>query len=238
MQALKPQTTTRIAGISSMATRQVLAELADAYCQRSGVVVSFESVGGVDAAKRVQAGEPFDVVVLAADAIDRLVASGHVVADSRSDLVRSAVAIAVCAGAPKPDIDTEAALRVAVLSARTIGHSTGPSGTALLQLFERWGIADTVRPRIVQAPPGVPVGQLVVDGKVEIGFQQYSEMMHMSGIEVLGQMPPGCEIVSVFSAGLCAVSKQADAVRALIDFMRSPAAVEAMQRQGMEPAAV
>jgi molybdate transport system substrate-binding protein len=90
----------------------------------------------------------------------------------------------------------------------------------------------------VQAPPGVPVGQLVADGEVEIGFQQYSEMMHMSGIEVLGQMPPGCEIVSVFSAGLCAVSKQADAVRALIDFMRSPAAVEAMQRQGMEPAAV
>ena len=142
MQAPKPLTTTHIAGISSMATRQVLAELADAYCQRSGVKAAFESVGGVDAAKRVQAGEPFDVVVLAAEAIDKLIASRHVVAGSRSDLVRSAVAIAVRAGAPRPDIGTEAALRVAVLSARTIGHSTGPSGTALLQLFERWGIAD------------------------------------------------------------------------------------------------
>ena len=90
-----------------MATRQVLAELADAYLQRSGVVVAFESVGGVDAAKRVQAGEPFDVVVLAADAIDKLVAAGRVVAGSKVDLVRSAVAVAVRAGAPRPDIGTE-----------------------------------------------------------------------------------------------------------------------------------
>lgn len=228
--------TTWITGISSMATRQVLAELAGAYLKRSGVVVAFESVGGVDAAKRVQAGAPFDAVVLAADAIDKLVAAGRVVADSKTDLVRSGVAIAVRAGAPRPDIGSEDALRRAVLSARTLGYSTGPSGVELSKLFERWGIADTVCDRIVQAPPGVPVGKLVASGEVEVGFQQLSELMHLSGIDVLGPMPPGSEIITTFSAGLCATSAQPEAVRALLAFMRSPAAVDAKRRHGMEPA--
>jgi molybdate transport system substrate-binding protein len=228
--------TTRITGISSMATRLVLAELAGAYLQRSGVAVTFESAGGVDAAKRVQAGEPFDVVVLAADAIDKLVAARRVVANSKTDLMRSGVAIALRAGAPRPDIGSEEALRRAVLSARTLGYSTGPSGVALTKLFERWGIADTVRDRIVQAPPGVPVGQLVARGEVEVGFQQLSELMHLPGIDVLGPMPPGSEIITTFSAGLCATSTQPEAVRALLVFMRSTAAVDAKRRHGMEPA--
>lgn len=228
--------TTRISGISSMAARLVLAELAGAYRQRNGVDVAFESVGGVDAARRVQAGESFDVVVLDADAIDRLVAAGRVVADSKTGLVRSRVAIAVREGSARPDIGSEEALKRAVLAARTLGHSTGPSGTALMQLFERWGIADTVRERIVQALPGVPVGKLVADGEVELGFQQLSEMMRLPGIDVLGPMPPGCEIVTTFSAGLCAASTQPEAVRALIDFMHSPAATDAKRRHGMEPA--
>jgi molybdate transport system substrate-binding protein len=228
--------TAKLTGISSMATRQVLAELADAYQQCSGVAVAFESVGGVDAAKRVQAGEPFDVVVLAADAIDKLAAAGRVVADSKIDLVRSGVAIAVRAGAPRPDIGSEDALRRAALSARRIGYSTGPSGVALTKLFDRWGIADAVRDRIVQAPPGVPVGQLVASGDVELGFQQLSELMHLDGIDVLGPMPPGVEIVTTFSAGLCATSTRVEAARALLAFMRSPATVDAKRRHGMEQA--
>ncbi|TAK42325.1 MAG: ABC transporter substrate-binding protein [Betaproteobacteria bacterium] len=219
-----------------MATRQLLAELAGAYWQRSDVEVAFESVGGVDAAKRVRAGEPFDVVVLAADAIDHLVAAGQVVAGSRTDLVRSGVAIAVRAGAPRPDIGSEEALRRAVLAARTLGCSTGPSGAALAKLFERWGIAGTVRDRVVLAPPGVPVGQLVASGEVELGFQQLSELMHLNGIDVLGPMPPGLEIVTTFSAGLCTASTQPEAARALLAYLRSPATVEAKRRHGMEPA--
>jgi len=219
-----------------MATRQVLAELAGAWRARSGVDVAFESVGGVDAAKRVQAGEAFDLAVLDADALDRLAATGRVVADSRTGLVRSGVAIAVRAGAPRPDVSSEEALKRAVLAARSLGHSTGPSGTALLKLFERWGLLDELRPRIVQVPPGVPVAKLVADGTVELGFQQASEMMNVPGIDVLGPMPPGCEIVSVFSAGLCAASPRSEAVRALIDFMHSPAADDAKRRNGMEPA--
>ena len=227
-------------GISSMATRLVLAELADAYRVLGGTdvvtEVAFESVGGVDAAKRVQAGEPFDLVVLAADAIDKLIATGRVIADSKVDLVRSAVAIAVRSGTSHPDVSSEEALRRAVLSAKTLGYSTGPSGTELLKLFERWGVADAVRDRVVQAPPGVPVGQLVAEGKVELGFQQFSEMASQPGIDVLGTMPPGCEIISTFTAGLCAASRQPEAVRALLAFMRSPAAADTKRRHGMEPA--
>ncbi len=195
--------TLHLTGISSMATRQVLADLADGYLRRSRVSVDFESVGGVDAARRVQAGEPFDLVVLAADAIDKLIATGRVVAGSRTDLMHSEVAIAVRAGAPRPAVDSEDALRRAVLSARALGYSTGPSGVALAKLFERWGITDTLRERLVQAPPGVPVGALLARGEVELGFQQFSELTHLEGIDVLGTMPPGCEIITTFSAGLC-----------------------------------
>lgn len=225
-----------ITGISSMATRAVLAELAAAFERRTGCRVTFESVGGVDAAKRVEAGEPFDVVVLAADAIDKLIAGGHALAGSRVDLVRSAVAVAVRRGTPRPDIATEGALRSAVLAARSIGYSTGPSGTALLRLFERWGIAENVRARTVQAPAGVPVGALVARGDAELGFQQQSELMHEDGIELLGPMPPGAEIVTTFSAAVCSASRRADAVAALLAFMSSPAAADAKRRQGMEPA--
>jgi molybdate transport system substrate-binding protein len=225
-----------ITGISSMATRPVLAELATAYTRETGIGVAIESFGGVDAAKRVAAGEAFDVVVLAADAIAKLEAGGAVVAGSAVDLVRSPVAIAVRTGAPRPDVTTEGALKQAVLAARTVGYSTGPSGTALLKLFERWGLADTLRDRIVQAPPGVPVGALVARGEVELGFQQLSELMHLDGIAVLGTMPPGTEIVTAFTGAVCTASTQREAARALLDFMRSSAADDAKRRHGMEPA--
>ena len=228
--------TPRISGICSMATRQILAEAGDAWRRSGAAPVVFEAVGGVEAARRVHDGEKFDVVVLAADAIDRLVAAGRIVAGSETGIARSGVAIAVRRGAARPAVDTEAALREAVLSARSLGYSTGPSGVALHKLFERWGIAAAIGGRIVQAPPGVAVGTLVARGEVELGFQQLSELMHLEGIDVIGAMPPGLEIVTVFSGGVCAASAQPDAARALLDFLRSPAADEARQRHGMRPA--
>ena len=225
-----------IKGISSMATRQVLADLVLAYQASADVVVAIESVGGVDAAKRVLAGEAFDVVILASDAIAKLVSAGRVVEGSPVDLVHSGVAVAVRSGAPLPDIPSEDAMRQAVLAARTISYSTGPSGVALAQLFERWGIADEIKNRIVQAPPGVPVGALVARGDVDLGFQQLSELLHVPGITIVGPLPAAIQITTTFTAGLVAGSTQPDAVRAMLDFMRSPAAAEAKRRQGMEPA--
>lgn len=222
--------------ISSMATRQLLADLVAQYRRTSAREVSIESVGGIDAAKRVQAGEPFDVVVLAGDAIDRLLEAGRIVPGSRVDLVRSGVAIAVRAGAAKPDIGSEETVKRTVLAAGSLGYSTGPSGVHLARLFERWGIADAIQARIVQAPPGIPVGSLVADGKVELGFQQLSELMHLPGIDVLGPLPPSIQITTTFSAGVTALSTQPEAAREMLDYMASPAAAGAKRSNGMEPA--
>jgi molybdate transport system substrate-binding protein len=223
--------------ISSMATRQVLAELAAIWQQRSGVEVAIESVGGVDAAKRVQAGEAFDGVVLASDAIDKLVSGGQVLAGSRVDLVRSSVAVAVKASEARPDISTEALLRHAIEAAPTIGYSTGPSGVALVKLFERWGLSDSLQSKIIQAPPGVPVGTLVARGEVALGFQQLSELMPLEGIAVVGILPEPVSITTVFSAGTCAASSQGEILGRLLAFMASSEAAAVKQRNGMEPAA-
>ena len=224
--------------ISSMAVRQVLAELTQSWQEATGVEVLIESVGGVDAAKRVQAGETFDGVVLASDAIDKLASNGRVLAGSRVDLVRSSVAIAVKVDAPRPDIGTESALRYAILTAPSIGYSTGPSGVALLKLFERWGVMDALASRIVQAPPGVPVGELVARGDVALGFQQLSELIHLEGVDVLGTLPETVSITTIFSAGTCANSPQGEVLGSLLAFMASDDTAAVKRRHGLEPAAI
>lgn len=225
-----------LTGISSMATRAVLAELAQAWEARGGWPVRIESVGGVDAARRVEAGEAFDAVVLAAGAIDALVESGRVLPDSRVDLVHSGVAVAVPAGAPHPDLGTEAAVRAAVIAAPAIGYSTGPSGVALLRLFERWGIAEGLGGRLVQAPPGVPVASMVADGRVALGFQQLSELLHVPGIEIVGGLPDPIRIDTTFRAGVCTASSRPADARALLAFLAGPEAADVKRRHGMTPA--
>jgi molybdate transport system substrate-binding protein len=223
-----------IKGISSMATHQLLAELVADYKKSVNMAIAIASVGGVDAAKRVQAGEAFDVVFLSSEAIDKLIASGHIDPTSKVNLVNSGVAVAVKAGAAAPDISSEAALKTAVLAAKTISYSTGPSGVALAKLFERWGITEQIANRIVQAPSGVPVGSLVAKGEVELGFQQLSELIHLDGISIVGPLPPEIQITTTFSAGVCTASTQAGAVREMLAYMASPAAVAAKLRQGLE----
>lgn len=223
-----------------MATRLVLADLARAFEARSGHQVVFESVGGVDAAKRVGAGEPFDVVVLGSDAIDELIAAGHLQAGSRMDLARSGVSVAIQSGASLPDIGSEGAVRQAVREATGVGYSTGPSGVALLKQLQAWGIADELGERLVQARPGVPVASMVASGEVSLGFQQLSELLGVAGIRIVGPLPPAVQITTTFSAA-CPIGQEANpakahAVRALLDFLCSPDADAAKLHHGMTPA--
>jgi len=221
--------------ISSMATRELLAALAVQFRLRTNQSVEASAGGGVDVAKRIEQGEAFDVVVLASNAIDKLMASGKVLPGSRVDLVESGVAIAVRAGAPRPAIATEEDVKAAVLATPTLSYSTGPSGVYLEKLFERWGILEQIRSRIVVPPPGVPVGSLVAAGKVALGFQQLSELMNLEGIAVLGPLPPAIQTLTVFSGGICSVSARPDEGRALLQFMASAQAIDTKRQHGMEP---
>lgn len=223
--------------ISSMATRKVLSELIALYCQtQPQPPIELESVGGVDAAKRVADGEAFDAVVLGADALDRLIAGGHVLAGGRVDLVRSQVAVAVRSGQPHPDLSSEAAVRAAVLAAPTIGYSTGPSGVQLARLFELWGIGEQVAGRLVVPPPGVPVGSLVASGEVTLGFQQLSELMHLRGIDVVGPLPEPLQIETIFAGGVVAGCSRPGLARALLSFLASDATREIKRANGMDAA--
>jgi molybdate transport system substrate-binding protein len=223
--------------ISSMATQALLADLIAAFQadHPEQPPIHLESVGGVDAARRVQAGEAFDIVVLAANAIDSLTASGHLAASGRVDLAQSGVAVAVPAGAPQPDIGTEAALKAAVLAAPSVGYSTGPSGVQLARVFERWGITEQIQARTVIAPPGVAVGSLVASGAVALGFQQLSELMDLPGLELLGPLPPAVQIVTTFSAARTAGCEHPEAAQALLGFLAAPERAASKRRHGMSP---
>jgi molybdate transport system substrate-binding protein len=225
--------TSSILLISSMATKLLLADLVARFTAQTGVVVDVVSVGGVDAARRVKAGEAFDAVMLAAPAIELLTSAGHIVPGSRVEVVDSGVAVAVRTGAVQPDIGSGAAVKAAVLAAPRVSYSTGPSGVQLARLFERWGIAEQIAGRIVTAPPGIPVGALLARGEVELGFQQYSELMHLPGITIVGPLPPDIQITTTFAAGLASTSQQPDVVRALLQFFASPETAALKLRHGM-----
>lgn len=222
--------------ISSKATARLLDELAARVEAEVRLPVSVESVGGVDAAKRVRSGEAFDIALLASNVIDELTAEGHVVAGTRTDLVRSSIAIAVRAGTPHPDIGSAAAVRSAVMGASSVGYSTGPSGTHLQKLFAQWGIAGDVQGRLTIAPPGVPVAALLARGDIELGFQQLSEFADVEGVEVVGMMPPEIQLVTIFSGGIAATSSRPDDARRVLGAMAGEAMAALKRAHGMEPA--
>jgi molybdate transport system substrate-binding protein len=222
--------------ISSMATREVLNEMLSRYRRAASRAVTSEAAGGVDVAKRVQAGEAVDVVVLASNAIDKLIAENKLLPGSRVDLVRSGIAVAVRAGSVWPDLGSEEAVKNAVLAARTLSYSTGPSGVYLEKMFERWGILEAIRSRIVVPPPGVPVGSLVAGGGAELGFQQLSELLNVPGVEVVGPLPAAIQSITIFSGGVATQCADREAARALLDYMASPAVADVKQRHGMEAA--
>ena len=221
--------------LSTQATEQAYRELVPQFEQTSGHKVATVFTGTLDANKRLAAGETYDLLIMSSSSIDEHIKGGKVVPGSRVDVAKSGVAVAVRAGAPKPDIGTTEALKKALVAAKSIGYSTGPSGNYVVALFQRMGIADEVKPKLRQTPTGFFVASIIASGEAEIGFQQVSELIAAPGVDYVGPLPAEIQHMTVFSSGIAVGAKEADAARALVKFITAPAAAAAFKKRGMEP---
>lgn len=184
---------------------------------------------------RLERGETIDVVIMAAPGLDDLTKHGKIRPGSRVDLVQSKIGMAVKAGAPKPDISTLDALKRTLLAAKSIAYSDSASGVYLsTELFPKLGIADQIKSkcRKIEADP---VGGVVASGEVEIGFQQISELRPVKGIDIVGELPPGAQRVTVFAAAIPITSEHPEAAKALIQWLASPVAYAAIKKSSLEP---
>src|SRR5580700_6894000 len=186
---------------------------------------------------RLERGEPADVLILVGYALGDLIKQGKVIADSRVDLVKSPIGIAVKAGAPKPDISSADAVKRALLAAKSFAYSDSASGVYVsTEMFGKLGIADAMKDK-ARKIPATPVGEIVAHGDAEIGMQQLSEMLPVAGVDIVGPLPADLQKITVFSAGIASVSKEPDAGKALIKFLASPAASATLINSGLEPIA-
>jgi len=232
------------AGMPGAAEIKVMASAAfkEAYLE---LVPQFERVTGhkvltlwiptVQMMSRLKAGETVDLVIMAGGAIDELIRLGKIAPGSRVDLAKSGVGVAVRAGAPHPDISTAEALKHALIAAKSIVISTGPSGVYLAGLFQRMGIADELKAKMKQVM-GEPTGAVVARGEAEIGFQQMCELLPVAGIDLLGPLPPEIQQITIFAAGLHVGAQAPGAAQSLVEFLTAPDAVPVIKKKGMEPA--
>jgi len=236
--AARPQTP-EIRVLMSGAFTAAFTELAPEFERTTGTKIVTRYGGSMGNSpdtipNRLARGEAADVVILAASALDDLIAMGRVVAGSRVDLARSAIGMAVRSGAPRPDISTVDALTRTLLQAKSIAYSSSASGVYLSgELFPSLGIADQIAPRSRRIESG-PVGEAVARGDAELGFQQISELRPVKGIDIVGPLPSGAQRLTIFSAGVVAGGNQQDA-RRLIAYLSSPAAAPAIRKSGMDP---
>jgi molybdate transport system substrate-binding protein len=186
--------------------------------------------------QRLERGEAIDVVIMAAPALADLIKQGKVRVETRVDLAQSKIGMAVKAGAPQPDISTVDALKHTLLAAKSIAYSDSASGVYLSgELFPKLGIAEQLKDK-TRKIEGDPVGGVVANGEVEIGFQQISELRPVRGIDIVGELPLGAQRVTVIAAGIPTTSKHPEAAKALIQWLTSPAAYAAIKKSGLEPA--
>jgi molybdate transport system substrate-binding protein len=221
--------------MASAAIKEAYLELVPQFERSTENKVATTWAGTVDMMKRLQGGEVFDLVIMATPSIDELIKQGKIVPGSRVDLAKSGVGVAVRAGAPKPDVSSGDALKRTMLAAKTIAYSTGPSGVYLAGLFQRMGIADEIKSKVVLAPPGMPVGEMIARGEAEIGFQQVSELLPVAGIDYIGPLSADVQQITVFAGGIHTGATQADAAKALVKVLTSPQAVPVIKKKGMEP---
>jgi molybdate transport system substrate-binding protein len=189
---------------------------------------------------RFERGEPVDVFLTDSTALDALIARGKI-AGGRTDLVRTGIGVAVRKGAARPDVSSPAALKSALLAARSIGHASPAGGSitaAHIQgVFERLGIAAQVaaKVRLAAGGPNGRVSVLVSSGQAEIGLQQVSELMSNPGVDVIGLLPAELQQITLYSAGVTAIAREPEAARALIEALTAPSAAPIYKAKGLDP---
>jgi molybdate transport system substrate-binding protein len=221
--------------VGSPGFREAYTELLPGFEKATGNKVTTDWGGVTEVAMRVAGGETADIVILPVAQIDDLIARGKLVAGTRVVVAKSGVGIAIKSGAPKPDIHSGDGVRKALLAAKSIAYSTGPSGAHMADLIKKWGIANQLKGKIVISPADTPVGVVVARGGAEIGFQQVSELVHVRGIDYLGPLPPDIQETTVFAAALHKDARSPDAARALIKFLSAPEAAPVIKKTGMDP---
>jgi molybdate transport system substrate-binding protein len=221
--------------LASGATKGALESLLPQFEKSANQKIIVTWASSQEIRQRMQAGEAYDLVIGSGPDIDNFTKQGKLSEGSRVDLFKSFVGVAVGPGKQKPDIGTPDALKSALLAASMIGYSTGPSGDYVVKLFDRLGVADSVKAKLKQAPPSQAVGDQLANGEVDIGFQQVSELLHYPGIVFAGPLPASLQNVTIYAAGWSAQGGNADIAKALISFLRTPAAVVVIKEAGLEP---
>lgn len=218
--------------MSTVAVRAAYLDLVTSFEKQSGQQVETRWVGMADIRSRVEAGEAVDAVIASAALVDTLVKGGHLRA--RIDLARSQVGAAVRPGATKPDLSSVEGFKRALLEARSIVYSSGPSGVYLAELFQRLGLADALRDKARQLPPGVLVAEEVARGNAELAFQQIPELRQVQGIDYAGPLPRELQVTTVFSGAVHARSAAAQAAQAFLDYLASPERAAVKRQHGFD----
>jgi molybdate transport system substrate-binding protein len=228
-------TAAEIKVIGSPGLREAYSDLLPGFEKATGHHAATTWGGVNDIAKRVAGGEIADVVLLPAAQIDDLVSRGKLMPETRVDVAKSGVGVAIRSGAPKIDVSSSDALKKALLQAKSIAYSTGPSGVHMAEVIKNFGIADQVKSKIVISPPDTPVGVMVARGDAEIGFQQVSELLRIKGVEYLGALPADVNEITVFSAAVHKNAAQPSAARTLVKYLSAPDAAPIIRKTGMDP---
>ena len=222
--------------VASLAIKAAYLELLPAFERQVKEKVKTQWAGMADIRKRMLGGEVTDVVIGSAGLIEDLIAGGSLDSRSRVDLAKSEVGAAVRSGERKPDLGSVDAFKSALRAAKSIVYSSGPSGIHLAEVFQNLGLAEELKSKAKQAPPGVLVGQLVASGEFELGFQQVSELRQVKGIDYVGRLPREVQVTTVFCGAVHSKSSQSKAGTALLRHLASRDAQRVLRKHGLEPA--
>jgi molybdate transport system substrate-binding protein len=222
--------------IASTAMREVLADLVPMFERASGHKVAVSFFSGAVLPVKMKEGAQADLVVTTPATIDDLVKAGKVVAGTRVDFVRSGAGVAVRVGAAKPDIGTPEAFKAALIAAKTVGYSQGPSGVHFMTVLARLGITDQVKAKGVVPPLGQRVGTLIAEGRAEIGVQQITELLQIPGIDFVGPLPKDLQANIVYATATPTSAKESAGAATLVKFLSSEPALPVIKKVGLEPA--